>query len=43
MNSAIKFVWTQTSQQTCWKGEQIREVIVTSSSGSTQVAKANER
>jgi hypothetical protein len=43
MNRAIKKIWTQTSQKTCWSGKQVGEVIVTSSSGSTQVAKANER
>jgi hypothetical protein len=44
MNSAIKIVWTQIGQQTCWRREQqVEEVIITSSSGSTQVAKASER
>lgn len=43
MNRAIKIFWIQTSEQTCWSGEQVGEVIVTSSSGSTQVAEANER
>jgi len=44
MNCAIKIVWIQIGQQTCWKREQqVGEVIITSSSGSTQAVEANER
>ncbi len=44
MNSAIKIVWTQTGQQTCWRREQqVGEVIISSSSGSTQATEASER